>query len=119
MRARWAVALTAVLTAVVGAGGGAAWATDPVQLGSGRVFDDVDVLTASEEAQAEERIAQLRSDAGLDLWVVYVDEFTNPSDAENWANSTADLNDLGPISTCSPSRPRVAACTCPDTPRGL
>ena len=50
MRARWAVALTAVLTAVVGAGGGAAWATDPVQLGTGYVADTVDVLDSAEEA---------------------------------------------------------------------
>ncbi len=55
MRARWAVALTAVLTAVVGAGGGAAWATDPVQLGTGYVADTVDVLDSAEEAQAEQR----------------------------------------------------------------
>ena len=96
MRARWAVALTGVLTAVAVSAGGVAWATDPVQLGSGRVLDDVDVLTSSEEAQAEQRIAELRSETGLDMWVVYVDEFTNPSDAENWANTTADANNLGP-----------------------
>jgi hypothetical protein len=96
MRARWAVALTAVLTAVAMTAGGAAWATDPLQLGSGRILDDVDVLTSSEEAQAEQRIAELRSETGLDLWVVYVDEFTNPPDAENWANITADANNLGP-----------------------
>ncbi|MGO8609994.1 TPM domain-containing protein, partial [Rhizobium johnstonii] len=33
---------------------------------------------------------------GVDLWVVYVDQFTNPSDPEEWANQTASNNGLGP-----------------------
>ena len=72
MRARWAVALTAVLTAVAVTAGGAAWATDPVQLGSGRILDDVDVLSPSDEAQAVTGSAaddELVDPRYEDLWV--------------------------------------------------
>ena len=58
MRARWAVALTAVLTAVVVAAGGAAWATDPVAARLRATSSTRSTCsTASEEAQAEERLA--------------------------------------------------------------
>ena len=101
MRARWAVALTTALGAflagvlLVGTAG-AAYATAPVTLGSGYVLDDVGALSDSEESQAQSRLEQLKTDTGLDLWVVYVDEFTNPSSSEEWANTTAEENGLGP-----------------------
>ena len=41
MRARWAVALTAALTVLLGGAAGGASATDPVTLGDGYVLDDV------------------------------------------------------------------------------
>lgn len=96
MRRRWAVALFTVLTVLITGVAGAASATNPVQLGSGFVLDDAGVLSASEEDQAQERLERFKTDTGLDLWVVYVDEFTNPSSSEEWANSTAELNGLGP-----------------------
>jgi len=95
MRARWALALTAALATSLAAGAGAAWATDPVTLDASYVLDDVGVLSASEEAEAEARLEQLKVDTGLDLWVVFVDEFTNPSDRSDWANLVADDNGLG------------------------
>ena len=101
MRARWAPALWTALGAVittmliVGSAGGAS-ATTPVTLGSGYVLDDVDALSSSEESQAQTRLEQLKTDTGLDLWVVYVDEFTDPSNSEDWANTTAEENGLGP-----------------------
>ena len=101
MRARWAPALTTALGAVISTlliigSAGAASATTPVTLGSGYVLDDVDALSSSEEAQAQTRLEQLKTDTGLDLWVVYVDEFTDPSNSEDWANTTAETNGLGP-----------------------
>lgn len=95
MRVRWAVPLTAAMTAIVVAVGPAAWATDPVELGSSYVADEAGVLDSSEKAEAEQRLEQLKNETGLDLWVVYVDEFTNPSGAEDWATQTAELNGLG------------------------
>jgi uncharacterized membrane protein YgcG len=96
MRARWALGLTTAIALVVFGSGAAAWATPPVDLGSAYVLDDVDALTSAEEAQAETRLEQLKSDTGLDLWVVYVDEFTDPSSSEEWANTTTETNGLGP-----------------------
>jgi uncharacterized membrane protein YgcG/predicted nucleic acid-binding Zn-ribbon protein len=71
-------------------------ATPPVQLGSGYVLDDADVLSSAEESQAQERLEQLKSETGIDLWVVYVDRFTDPSNSEEWATRTASDNGLGP-----------------------
>jgi uncharacterized membrane protein YgcG len=96
MRARWAVTLTAALAAAMLTAGGGAWATDPVDLGSGHVYDESDVLTSSEEAQAQARTEKLRNDTGLDLWVAFVPTFTNPSAAAEWATDTATQNGLGP-----------------------
>ena len=101
MRARWAPALTTALSAIFAAGlvlgpAGAVSATPPVTLGSGYVLDDVGALSASQQAQAQNRLEQLKTDSGLDLWVVFVDEFTGPADSEDWANTTAETNGLGP-----------------------
>ncbi|GAA1741985.1 TPM domain-containing protein [Microbacterium paludicola] len=70
-------------------------AEEPVELGSGYVFDGSDVLSDAEEAAAQQRLEQLSADTGLDLWVVYVDTFENPTDRVAWANDTAVLNQLG------------------------
>jgi hypothetical protein len=67
----------------------------PVQLGSDIVSDEVGALDATGVASIEEAVSRLQ-DEGLDLWVVYVDEFDSPSDAEEWANTTAEQNGLGP-----------------------
>lgn len=105
MRERWAPMLTTALGAVVstvlifgsaGAASATVSTTTPVTLGSGYVLDDVDALSSGEEAQAQTRLEQLKADTGLDLWVVYVDEFTGPSNSEEWANTTAEKNGLGP-----------------------
>ncbi|HEX5727936.1 TPM domain-containing protein [Microbacterium sp.] len=95
MRARWAVALTMALTLILGGAAGAASATGPVQLAEGYVLDEVDVLSAGQESQAQSRLEQLKTDTGIDLWVVYVDEFTDPTSAQQWADETAALNNLG------------------------
>ena len=98
MRLRWAAALaSAAAVAVMAIGGGAALATPPVTLGSSSeyVLDESGVLSASEAAQAQERLEQLKADTGLDLWVAFVDDFTDPADATEWAYQTAADNNLG------------------------
>lgn len=70
-------------------------AQDPVDLGSGHVVDQAGVLgsgTSSVQAATE----KLYTDHKIDLFVVYVDRFTNPTDAADWANETAARNNLGP-----------------------
>ena len=95
MRARQTLALTAALSLLFTGGALAASATDPVTLGASHVLDEADVLSASDEAAAEARLQQLSDETTVDLWVVYVDEFTNPADAEAWADQTATDNGLG------------------------
>lgn len=92
---RGVLALAATLSIVLGSALPAS-ATDPLPLGSTRVLDDAGVLSASQEQAVQARSEALSDSSGLDLWVVYVDQFTNPSDASDWGNTTADLNNLGP-----------------------
>lgn len=96
MRSRWALALTAALAIVVGGTAGAALATGPVSLGATRVLDAADALSAAEESEVQQRSEQLSASSGVDLWVVYVDVFTDPTDPEAWATETAEANGLGP-----------------------
>jgi uncharacterized membrane protein YgcG len=76
-------------------GGSAAVATPPVALGSGYVLDEAGVLSSGEESAAQGRLERLKSETGLDLWVVYVDQFTDPASSADWANQTAQDNGLG------------------------
>ncbi len=95
MRARWAVALTAAVTVALGALGGAAAATDPVSLGTGYVLDDAGALSSSELQTAEAQLSDLYASTGADLYVVFVDEFTNPANSQQWADEVAQDNGLG------------------------
>jgi len=95
MRARGflgGVFLTIVLIAGAPA---AASAQDPVELGGGHVLDKAGVVSGDEKV-IEKAAAQLYRDHKIDLYVVYVDRFTNPSQAADWANQTAENNNLGP-----------------------
>ncbi|GAA3898709.1 TPM domain-containing protein [Microbacterium invictum] len=94
MRSRLVLALMAAVAIVLG-GPGIALATDPVTLGSGRVLDDAGVLSSGEETAIQERYEALSQSSGVDLWVVYVDEFTNPSSAQEWADEVVVANGLG------------------------
>ncbi|WP_345801990.1 TPM domain-containing protein [Microbacterium sp. AZCO] len=95
MRARPALALTAALSLALLGGAAAASATAPVELGSSHVVDQAGVLSSSDEATAEARLQQLSDETTADLWVVFVDDFTDPASAADWANQTADDNGLG------------------------
>lgn len=94
MRSRWAPALAAAVLMVLG-GAAAATATEPPSLGESRVLDVVDVLTPAQERQVQDRAEELSAGSGVDLWVVFVDEFTAPSAPADWANETASANGLG------------------------
>ena len=97
MRSRLTSVVAVSLAVLFGAAVAApAAATEPVTLDETRVLDASDVLTDAQEARLDSRLAQLQDDTGLGLWVVYVDDFTDPSSAEDWANATAERNNLGP-----------------------
>ncbi len=78
-------------------GGGvstAAYASAPVDFGASHVIDSAGVL-GDREAEVTGRLDQLFSDTQIDLYVVYVDSFTNPSDREQWADQVISQNDMG------------------------
>ncbi|GHD82373.1 TLP183/Psb32/MOLO-1 phosphatase superfamily protein [Salinibacterium amurskyense] len=81
-------ALLGLLTA------GPALANDPVSLDGGYVVDSVGVLDGDSSA-IDGALDSLYESQGIQLFVVYVDEFTNPSDPVDWADTTADNNGLG------------------------
>lgn len=96
MRRRWSIAaLLGVVFALV-ATGSPALATDPVTLGANYVTDVADALSPGDEAASNDRLAQLYSQTGVDLYVVLVEEFTNPSSSQQWADAVALAGGLGP-----------------------
>lgn len=96
MRSRWMAALATALVLAFGGAAAPAAATDPVDLGAGFVSDEGGVLSSSDTTAVEDRLSLLSDQTDIDLWVVYVDEFTNPANAEEWANQAAGANGLGP-----------------------
>lgn len=103
MRARLWLALTAAAaivlgsaTAIVLGGASAAIATGPVALSSSRVVDQSGVLSGAQVSEVDTRLRALTAKSGVDLWVAYVPQFTDPSAPEDWANETASNNGLGP-----------------------
>lgn len=72
----------------------AAQATDPPELEGEYILDTVGVL-GDGRSEAQTAIDRLMADTDLGLYVVLVDEFTNPADRQQWAARTAELNQLG------------------------
>jgi hypothetical protein len=72
----------------------AAWAEDPVGFGSSPVVDTVGALGGSTD-DVEAAIDRAADSSGRQLFVAYVDEFTNPEAADAWANDTAIANNMG------------------------
>ncbi|MBF4561762.1 TPM domain-containing protein [Microbacterium sp. VKM Ac-2870] len=95
MRARLWLALTAAAAIVLG-GAAVAVATGPVALSSSRVVDQSGVLSGAQISEVDTRLRALTASSGVDMWVAYVPQFTDPSSPEEWANQTAQNNGLGP-----------------------
>jgi hypothetical protein len=96
MTKRWLALAALTLAAVAGAfTASAASATDPVTLDAGYVTDQAGVLSADDEATVEARLQELTDNSSADLFVVLVDDFTNPSDSVGWADTVAQANGLG------------------------
>ncbi|MDR6969874.1 TPM domain-containing protein [Leifsonia shinshuensis] len=72
-----------------------ALAAEPVDLGPSHVVDQSNVLSGSEEQRVADAAQKLYDDHRIDLYVVYVPEFTDPTEAADWANETAAKNGLG------------------------
>lgn len=73
----------------------AAHAEDPVAFGASPVVDTAGALSGGELADVEAAIDAAADDTGRQLFVAYVDVFTNPEDAASWAVDTANANNMG------------------------
>ena len=79
MTKRWLTLGALALAVATGAlSASAASATDPLTLDSGYVTDQADVLSPAEEEQVESRLQELTDNSSADLFVVLVDDFTDP-----------------------------------------
>lgn len=72
----------------------AAHAEDPVDLSGQYVLDAVGAISG-DEAEVGSALDSLYERARLQLFVVYVSTFDNPSNAVDWADETALQNNLG------------------------
>ncbi|WP_187976569.1 YgcG family protein [Mycetocola sp. JXN-3] len=68
----------------------------PFELGTGRVADLAGVLSAEQVTEIDAASRKLSSDEHLDVWIVLVDRFAEPEDAQQWADAVAEKNGLGP-----------------------
>ncbi|WP_243695231.1 TPM domain-containing protein [Agromyces protaetiae] len=71
-----------------------AYAEDPVTFGASPVVDAAGVL-GGDLAEVERALQDAGQRSGRQLFVAYVDQFTNPTSAETWANDTAVANNMG------------------------
>ncbi|CAN5319810.1 hypothetical protein BH11ACT3_BH11ACT3_03550 [soil metagenome] len=67
---------------------------DPVNLHGADVVDQAGVL-GSQTADVQAALDKLAAETDTQLFVVYVDTFTNPSDAQTWADESAAQSGLG------------------------
>ena len=97
MRTRMTVVL-GLIVAMFASGwvASSAVATPPVTLSSEFVTDEAGVLSSGELDAANARLGDLAAANGGDLYVVFVDEFTDPEDSVAWTDRVAADNGLGP-----------------------
>lgn len=94
MRARWTITSGLLLSALWLSLPAAAHAEDPVTFGQSHIVDEVGAL-GDREGEVTEALDRLFADTQTDLFVVYVDSFTDPEDRVAWADETAARNGLG------------------------
>lgn len=71
-----------------------AYAGDPVDLNGRSIVDEAGVL-GSDQSAVQDAIDTLATEHGVNLFVVYTDAFTNPSDRQQWASDVASQNQFG------------------------
>ncbi|MGC5582971.1 TPM domain-containing protein [Ornithinimicrobium sp. W1679] len=94
---RWYAVLAALVLVLGVLGAAPARAEDPVNL-PGPVHDPADALSPAQEEAAAEEVAALREDTGLQLFVVFVDRFTDGGqevDGPTWAELTSAESGMG------------------------
>jgi hypothetical protein len=71
-----------------------AFAEDPADLHGAYVLDESGVL-GGRQGEVQDALDALFDDTGAKVFVVYVDAFENPSDAQSWADRSAQQSGLG------------------------
>ncbi|AMM33329.1 Peptidase [Sinomonas atrocyanea] len=72
-----------------------AWATNPVTIPSGTNIVDPQGALGSRKGEVQKAISDLLSQHRVNLYVVIVDSFTNPSDRTAWAQAVAKNTGMG------------------------
>ncbi|MFB2597978.1 YgcG family protein [Herbiconiux sp. P17] len=93
LRSLFAIVVTAIGLSVL-APALPAFAGDPVDLNGAYIVDESGVL-GSDQAALQDALDTLSTEHGVNLFVVYTDSFTNPSDRQEWANDVATRNQFG------------------------
>ncbi len=93
---RWAARLAAatITALLVLAPATAARATAPVDLRGAYVLDDADALTSSQQSDVEQAVQDLYSETKTQLYVVFVPEFTDPTDHGAWGDAVMSGNQI-------------------------
>ncbi|MEN0101528.1 MAG: TPM domain-containing protein [Curtobacterium sp.] len=93
---RWAARLAAatITALLVLAPATAARATAPVDLDGAYVLDDADALTSSQQSDVEQAVQDLYSETKTQLYVVFVPEFTDPTDHGAWGDAVMSKNQI-------------------------
>ncbi|SBN63716.1 Uncharacterized membrane protein YgcG, contains a TPM-fold domain [Curtobacterium sp. 9128] len=93
---RWAARLAAatITALLVLAPATAARATAPVGLDGAYVLDDADALTSSQQSDVEQAVQDLYSETKTQLYVVFVPEFTDPTDHGAWGDAVMSKNQI-------------------------
>lgn len=94
MKRRWRLGGAVLALALAMGAPLAAHANDPVSFGSSPIVDTAGAL-GGDTARVESALASLYADTRMQLFVAFVDTFENPSNANDWATTTATINGLG------------------------
>ncbi|MBL3699078.1 TPM domain-containing protein [Leucobacter luti] len=86
----------AVLAALAWLVPAAAQATAPPEFAGGYVIDDTSqAVLGTDQERLESEVREFAAEHGVQLFVVYVDRFSDPNDPEAWGAATAQKNFLG------------------------
>lgn len=73
----------------------AASADSPVSIPPGQFVIDKAGVLGSDTAEVNAALTELRSETGQNLFVIYVDTFTNPDDPGAWVKQVAETKNVG------------------------
>ena len=94
-RLRWAGLLGAVAVLGVTVLPVTAASAEPPFRVPSQITDRAGALTGGDQADVQAALDQLSAEDNVDLYVVYVDTFDDPTDSEQWTTQTAQLSSLG------------------------